>query len=387
MTLSTTPNWFFPEYDRAGVKRDPSEDVLFRQSVTQGEEYAGNDQLGREIIQNSLDAHIGDGPVRVRLSFYPKMPDKDPRYPGNDILTHYFHGLKDAIIAKNPDIEFDGKGIPKIKAGFFVSEDFNTRGLEGDPTLVEDPSEKSEEKRNDFYWFWRNIARSGKGGDDIGRWGLGKTVYRALSQIGCMFGLTVRDSDKGELLMGQAVLTHHHSDGKACVPEGFWGIRGDDGITLPVKDPRDIEEFKKHWHIHRKTGESGLSVVVPYMASELNAEHLAQAVAINFFVRILRGELEVEIRRYDGVKDEPDFICDLKKETIKTECQKFKWGGTVRTKRKVPLPIDFAQECFQYPKNNVVETWALELKPTLDKKSFGFFRYSGGELRSTYMAG
>jgi hypothetical protein len=46
--------------------------------------------------------------------------------------------------------------------------------LEGDTELFHDPPD-GDSSRQDFYWFWRNIGRSSKTGDDLGRWGLGKT--------------------------------------------------------------------------------------------------------------------------------------------------------------------------------------------------------------------
>ena len=55
-----------------------------------------------------------------------------------------------------------------------VVEDFGARGLGGNPLLSNAPDPDSKVKE-DFFWFWRNIGLSGKTGDDLGRWGLGKT--------------------------------------------------------------------------------------------------------------------------------------------------------------------------------------------------------------------
>src|SRR5438046_1755766 len=68
---------------------------------------------------------------------------------------------------------------------------------------------------HNFYYFWRNVGRSGNTDDKLGRWGLGKTVFPAASAINTFWGLTVRKSDARKLLMGQSVLrTHNREDDK-----------------------------------------------------------------------------------------------------------------------------------------------------------------------------
>src|SRR5690606_38072778 len=123
----------------------------------------------------------------------------------------------------------------------------------------------------------------------------GKTVYRAASQVGCMLGLTVREEDGRELLMGQAVLKIHEHDGQEYFPEGYWCAGIDDtGLPLPIEAPDELSRFREEWKLSRK-GEPGLSVVVPYVARELDGSRLLQAVCVNFFLPILRGELIVDL--------------------------------------------------------------------------------------------
>ena len=103
-------------------------------------------------------------------------------------LVHYFSRLQAPLAGRQ--IELTTGGLPARPCRFLVCEDFGTGGLEGDTLLFSDPSPNSKSVP-DFDWFWRNIGRSGKTGDDLGRWGLGKTVYRAASGVGSMFGLTI----------------------------------------------------------------------------------------------------------------------------------------------------------------------------------------------------
>src|SRR5258708_10974469 len=78
-------------------------------------------------------------------------------------------------------------------------EDFNTRGLTGDPAALDN---------DNFHNFWRRHGRSGKGGKSAGRWGLGKLVFSTSSQIRSFFGFTVRTGDPSPLLMGHAALSN-----------------------------------------------------------------------------------------------------------------------------------------------------------------------------------
>ncbi len=70
--------WVFAKLDPAVVRRDPNETQLFKAEQAGDDEYAGTDALVREILQNSIDAATGKGPVRVRLALHPNadMPSR-----------------------------------------------------------------------------------------------------------------------------------------------------------------------------------------------------------------------------------------------------------------------------------------------------------------------
>lgn len=341
--------WAFAELRGDDVRRDPNEAELFKTEQTAEGEYAGTDALVREILQNSIDARCGDAPVRVRLAIH------DVREaPSAARLAHYFARLQRPLAARQ--VAFNSRGAPQIPCRFLVVEDFATRGLEGDMLLFRDPH-SGDRSRQDFYWFWRNIGRSGKTGDDLGRWGLGKTVYRAASRVGCMFGVTVRESDRRKLLMGQAVLQIHEHLGKEYKPEGYWcGGQNAHGLPLPIENTGELAEFCREWHITR-TNEPGLSVVSPFVPEELKAERLLQAVIVHFFTRILRGELKVEVSG-PGIG-----TVKLDKVEISAACRGIRWDGPPRTKRHIPPPIEFARECVAKTPEVVTDVLAQDRVP------------------------
>ena len=330
------PEWVFARQDPAAVKRDPQETELFKSENSGENEYAGTDALVREILQNALDAGQQDQPVRVRFALH-QAADSPP----DDVLSDYMQRLE--IPLRYRDIEYTAAGLPDLPNQFLVVEDFGTRGLCGDPMRNKDP-EEGHRDREDFYWFWRNIGRSGKTGDDLGRWGLGKAVYRAASRTGCMLGLTVRSSDHQSMLMGQAVLRIHTIDGDEFVSDGFWcdGVSPHNRVPVPIQQPEALEQFRQHWKLTRTT-EPGLSVVVPYAAEELTGIRLLQAVCINFFVPILQGRLVVDLAATDLPMEE----ARLDQGSLLTWIERIAWNGPKRAKRHAPPPLPFFARCLQ----------------------------------------
>jgi hypothetical protein len=325
--------WVFAKLDPAAVRRDPNESQLFRDFQAGENEYAGTDALVREILQNALDASAKAGPVKVRLALHQQCDG-----PCDARLSHYFQRLQAPLAVR--EVACDSAGLPMLPGAFLVIEDFGTRGLAGDPMLCRDPS-KGSDSPEDFFWFWRNIGLSGKTGDDLGRWGLGKTVFRAVSRVGCMFGLTIRRTDHRCLLMGQAVLHIHSIAGQQYMPEGFW-CDGEDasGVPRPIETPAELDQFRREWRVTRTT-EPGLSVVVPYVAEHLSGLRILQAVCVHFFLPLMRGQLEVEV----GAGDIGSSPAMLNASTLETWCRTISWNGQKRAKRHAPPPVGFVRSC------------------------------------------
>lgn len=274
--------WRFRVMARGEINQDPVQDDYFNTAALD----SYSDALVREAIQNSLDAKRknSDSPVRVRITF-PENSD----LPRSEDTAPFFENIRrhiDAtdVISNPPD--FDGH-VP-----FLVFEDFGTRGLVGDPELADDPEPGV---LADFFYFWRNIGRGKKEGDERGRWGLGKTMFPASSRIHAFFGLTLRDGDEQCLLMGQSTLSIHHIDGQKHYPYGYFGEHAEDQFTLPIIDQERIDDFCTVFSISRES-ESGLSVVIPYPREEISSEGVLTSVITHYFFPILSGDLIVEVQ-------------------------------------------------------------------------------------------
>jgi hypothetical protein len=270
--MAQFPSWHFREMDRGEINVDPVHDEFFK-----AQDLA--DALVREAIQNSLDARRGNSKVHVRFRFA-----VDDHALPTEAAARYLDGLNEHLPA--------GTNLPGSMP-FLSVEDTGTRGLTGNPG--EDPElDDTRGARNDFYYFWRNVGRSGKGELDRGRWGLGKAVFSVSSQIHTIFGLTLRADDQRRLLLGQSVLKTHILEGKRHAPYGFFANVGGDSFPHAIADEALIEQFVTDFGLQRS--EPGLSIVIPFHRSEdLRFEQIVASVIRQYFYPILRSDLEVTV--------------------------------------------------------------------------------------------
>lgn len=241
------------------------------------------DALVRESIQNSLDAHDNAESQSVRVCFNIKEFKPEERAQVLRLLD-----------AEQLNEHLALTGLPTLDPAENMSaltiEDFGTTGLVG---RWDDWDEKP------FCDFWRRMGRSHKGGQSLGRWGLGKLVFSSTSRARIFLGLTVRNDDAKALLMGQAVLTHHKMpDGSRLDSHAFYAVRGklrEEMFQVPERSPDEIKSFKTLFGLMR-ADEPGLSIVVPALRDNIiSLERIAQGVLRNYFFPILFGRLEVQV--------------------------------------------------------------------------------------------
>jgi len=269
--------WFFRTMARGELNVDPIQSEFFSTEAIDGLTEA----LVRESIQNTLDATPFGQTARVRFWHSGQENALKPN-------STYLAGLED-------DLRADGSGLTSVPnfgngAPFLLIEDFGARGLSGDPEQEKDTGEK-----NDFYYFWRNVGRSGKKESDRGRWGLGKNVFPASSQINSFFGYTVRADNPETLLMGQSVLKVHEIAGSRKYPYGYFAnVNPADQFALPIIDPAALAQFHTDFHLAR-TAETGLSIAVLFPDPEITELGILKAVLRQYFYPIMKGFLSVSV--------------------------------------------------------------------------------------------
>lgn len=268
--------WKFREMSKGEMNSDPIEGEFFTvdhlDSIT--------DALVRETIQNSLDAGLPGEQVFVRFHIAHPVDE--------GAMESYFSSLRPHLEAKQNGLI--DRPVPQEPVKFILVEDYGTRGLEGD--YMQDNDLEHFESKNDFFYFWRNVGRSGKSEGDRGRWGLGKTVFQAASRINSFWGVTVRQSDMQTLLMGQSVIKTHMVLAKKHYPYGWYGAFEDD-FPLPVNDAF-VKQFCKDFLVDRM-GKTGLSVVIPFPDPAIDSGSIIGSVLVHYFFPILGGSLVVEV--------------------------------------------------------------------------------------------
>jgi hypothetical protein len=328
--MSRFPPWHFRSMDLGEVQVDPVHDEFFK-----AQDLA--DALVREAIQNSLDARLprSRAPVRVRFRFATgaqALPAEGVR--------EYFDGLEAHLHAAAKTIHTilprEDENVP-----YLLIEDFGTRGLTGDPHSDPELDPSGDERKNDFFYFWRNVGRSSKGDVDRGRWGLGKAVFTVASRIRTVFGITRRADDNRALLLGQSVLKTHVLNGERIYPYGFFArFETADGLPLPIEEPILLNRFADDFGVHRI--EPGLSIVVPYYRDdELSVERIAASVVRQYFHPILRGDLIVDIvdhlrsQRIDA--DTIDTVAESDANTARL-CALTRWSLEQSEATRIVLP-------------------------------------------------
>ncbi len=288
-------SWHFLKMRKAEVNQDPIQGEFFTdQDIA--------DRLVRESLQNSLDA-IDDQtqPVIVRFTLRRDQPLDATR------VGKYFNGLRrhlDASLeAHAPGRDELNKIDGQTSIPYLLIEDFNTLGLTGDVEQFADLGTSDESDDNHFYWFVRNVGRSGKRGLEGGSWGVGKWVFPDASQVNTFFFVTCRRDDNRTIFMGQSVLKMHHIDQARYHPYGSYAIIEDDeGFALPIDNQDEILTVMKDFKL-RRGSKMGLSIIVPFPEHGLEQDALLKAIVTYYYNPILSDRLIV-------------YVSDDKTETV-----------------------------------------------------------------------
>jgi hypothetical protein len=282
--------WRFDSITRQTTKVNPEHLEFFRSEALEDAVSA----LVREDIQNRLDAKSKRTKEPVKVRYY--VSGRASRIEPPD-SAKWLKGLEAHLNAPK-SLEELGSGPVNLARPmpYLVMEDFNTTGLQGDPLQTSDPEDNAD--RNDFYWFVRNVGRTGKKAGDRGRWGLGKIVYPAASSIRSFFCYSIREGDLRRAFIGRSVLAIHSVNGQEYQSEGYYGNFPDLNYpyyAVPEESAAFIGPFAKLFNVRRQPTEPGISLVIPFPDDSISLNTLVEKVIHHYFWEILRGSLEVEI--------------------------------------------------------------------------------------------
>lgn len=326
------PTWHFAPLGPLDRARDPSNEAFFTADNLDNISEA----LVREGIQNSIDAAAADSggrKVRVRISLEQRPTPKARArllHLYNEGREHFDEGLPEGLKEK----------VAHGSPSYLTFEDFGTKGLTGD--VAEFGLTKS--KDNSFFAFFRAEGRSPKSGGNLGRWGIGKHVFSASSNLKAYFGYSIREDAPTKVLMGTASLQTHSVKGQDFLQDAWYGVLGsEDRPPMPIADDGLISSFSDDFELSRKH-EAGLSIVIPFVSERVSVEDLARATVQNFFWPIFQGELVVEIKCQSGFTVvNSETIIENRNLLSKEEWADLEfayWASSLKPKDHINLPVD-----------------------------------------------
>jgi hypothetical protein len=291
VSMMTGPAWQFKEVTEGSTENEQIQEEFFSNAEVVSE-VSG---LIRESIQNSLDEVLDSTkPVRMVFTVGRQTPD---------VTDHYFGELYPHVTQI---------GLPELPefnkpSKFLIIEDFNTLGMEG-PTFSTRPSDEGTASgrpyKNSYWFFTWTTGGSNKSPEKRGSWGVGKIVFPRASSLKSYLVLSNRRAHaapQGDtaILFGRSILKYRMVGERRYVPDGQWMVPIAKG-PIPSSDVVAHDRFRKEWNLTRETDELGTSIVIPFVREGLSAEELAECIIRDYFISILTGLLECEVKGEDG---------------------------------------------------------------------------------------
>ena len=247
------------------------------------------DLLVRESIQNSLDAALKNE-KSVRVDFFVST------FKSNE-FNEFFDGIKEGLHKKYPNRNYS----------YIAIKDTKTTGLTG-------PLYYKDVKNNVYgnllklvYEIQKPQNEAGAGGS----WGLGKTVYFRVSEIGMVIYYSRIINEKGKYESRLAATLVEDEDSKKClIPStkdsinrgiAWWGKEFEKNKTIPITDEKEIQEILDVLGLDRFGKEqTGTMVIIPYINEEalLNHNKSSETSVRTPWDKNLNDYLTVSIQRW-----------------------------------------------------------------------------------------
>lgn len=286
-TINSMEKWYFQKIARGRGVTEPTQEQFFNWESIKTPGRA----VVREGIQNALDARMqSKGKAEVSITVVNKTFSEAKKIFASDWWAH-IQAQQNGIVHHNVP---QNSGTEAQK--FLIFEDFNTTGLTGDE---KHPFAKTDEGNN-FYNFFRAVGSTDKVGTELGKWGIGKHTFWAASRVKTVFGFTVKDGEDEMLCLGKTILKSHaiNESIDKNYQDGYYGITEDgsteDRLVLPLRGDGALN-LAKAFGLKRTT-ESGLSLVVPWVDDRINVVDIQKSVVEDYFYPILAGQLEVSLK-------------------------------------------------------------------------------------------
>ncbi len=217
-------NWFFPRNDGGQFHGIGDSGIdLFKGDPVKS--------LTREICQNSIDAAVSDGPVKVEFQLF---SIETSAIPGYEVLRKYFEMAYDFCKRQKfvKATRYFEKSIPLLdapKIDVLRISDFNTTGLPGATTAGSDFT-------TPWFRLVRSVGSSDKADGSIGAFGSGKLASFGCSALQTIFYNTYVE-DEGEAYQGVSKLIGFiDKENHLCSDIGYYS----EPLSMPVLNQLNI---------------------------------------------------------------------------------------------------------------------------------------------------
>lgn len=253
--------------------------------------------LAREAIQNSVDAGIGGGKVRVCF--------RHTLLTGPGKAAFIEASAIGGIAARANQLELSPPNCfatldrPRTPLSLLYVEDHNAEGLSGDP----------HDKGSNFYRLLLSLGDRSKGRTvkgSGGSYGFGKSVYSSSSAIQTIFAYTRFVANGGEertRLFGCGYYASHEHKGKNYSGRAWLGTkkREDEAGRLvidPFEDKQADKLAAKLGFQLREHGDLGTTILI--VDATVNLADIITGVEDWWWPRLIEHKLDVEVYDADG---------------------------------------------------------------------------------------
>ena len=245
--------------------------------------------LAREITQNSIDAALGDAPVKIDFKLFTIPKEK---IPGYDDLAAEIDTTWEYVSESNKD----KKALLAIKNCIHTKNikclrisDFNTKGLEGAST---------NERGTPFYNLTKGSGVSDKGDTQGGSKGIGKFAAFVASTTNTVFYSTATDFGESANIGICKLRSRAELDDPDKLTEGL-GYYAVGKKNQPIKGMNNLDPS-----FHRKPDNTGTDIyIIGFKDRKGWKEEITAKVLESFMVAILKGNLEICVDDITVTKD------------------------------------------------------------------------------------
>ena len=297
--------WHFEKIGKMGGAHDGT----YRNTLANSG-LVGEHKLAREVIQNSVDARTGQGPVTVR--FRREVADLNlMRTIGDALDLWQDEGPLDRKVLE-ADLVLGNEGFFNAYLGtateqqsILYIEDYGTFGLGGPCSNTRTDEIESRYYRLLLGFGVADDSKLSRGGS----FGFGKSVYWEASNVATVAFYSAFDPDESTdgasaRLIIAGIYKDHVLNGITYSGRAWYGNRLSDDFCAPLTDEDAHRMAGRLGFKSRRDGDNGTSMLI--LGSDLETSEIRVGIENHWWPRIVDGDLRVELSDEGHALPPPD---------------------------------------------------------------------------------